>query len=520
VSQVVAVARTPDAYRLDIDGDAVARMEASRQLKQHLIDNELPIYGVTTGFGDSADNQISSEKAVDLQRNLLRMLHNGTGADSTSEVVRATMMIRANCLARGHSGVRVDIVRQLIAFLEHDIRPRIPERGSVGASGDLVPLGYLAAALTGEGSVYYRGEYRPAAEVLVDCGLTPLVLEAKEGLGLVNGTSFMSAFAVVAIEDAKELAYIADLCTALASQALLGNQGHFDDFIARQKPHPGQMRSADLIRALLVDSRLSLTLDQVLTDDPLPEGAGYHRLNRSVQDRYSVRCGPNFTGVLRDTVDWAERWVSIEINSSNDNPLFDAEFSSVRSGGNFQGGHIAQAMDSLKLAVASVADLLDRQLALIVDEKFSNGLSSNLTAHFEARDWNAGLHHGFKGMQIAAAALTAEALKLTMPASAFSRSTEAHNQDKVSMGSIAARDARTIIELTREVAAIHLLALCQAADLRGVDELSPATRRAYEVVRAKIPYVDQDRPLESDIEFVVELIKSGKLREASDPTAR
>ncbi|HEX6343901.1 aromatic amino acid ammonia-lyase [Umezawaea sp.] len=510
--EVADIARRPVRPRVGVDPEALARMECSHGLKLRLIDLGLPLYGVTTGFGDSSARQISAVKTAELQRNLVRYHLNGTGPRSSPEVVRATLLIRANCLARGHSGVRPALVARLLALLENDVLPIIPERGSVGASGDLVPLCYLASTVIGEGDVRFRGRDVPAVDALAECGLEPFVLEAKEGLALINGTSFMSAFAALAVESAKEVAAVADLCTALGAQVLLGNQGHYDRFIHEQKPHPGQLTSADNIRVLLDGSGLSRTYGEVLTSDPMPIGAGFHHLDHAVQDRYSLRCAPAVTGVLRDLVEWAEKWVTIEINSTNDNPLFDAADNAVRSGGNFYGGHIGQAMDGLKLAVANVADLLDRQLALVVDEKFNNGMPANLVLPFAEDDWRAGLHHGFKGMQIAASSLTAEALKLTAPASAFSRSTEAHNQDKVSMGTIAARDARTVLELAEQVAAIHLLALCQAADLRGPELLSPATRPAFDLVREHVPMVDADRRMDADIHTVVSLIRSGAMR--------
>ncbi|WNV89592.1 aromatic amino acid ammonia-lyase [Umezawaea sp. Da 62-37] len=500
--------------RLKVDPDAISRMADSHGLKLRLIDLGLPIYGVTTGFGDSSTRQISPEKTADLQRNLVVYHLNGTGPESSREVVRATLLIRANCLARGHSGIRPALAAHLLAMLENDVLPIIPERGSVGASGDLVPLCYLASAVIGVGTVRYRGRDLPATEAYEDCGMGPFVLEAKEGLALINGTSFMSAFSVLAVEGAKEIAAVADLCTALGAQVMLGNQGHYDRFIHEQKPHPGQLACAENISRLMRGSGLSHTQGEVLTSDPMPSGTGYYRLDHPVQDRYSLRCAPGVTGVLRDLLEWSEKWVSIEINSTNDNPLFDAGENVVRSGGNFYGGHIGQSMDGLKLALANVADLLDRQLALIVDEKFNNGLPANLVRPVEPEDWQAGLHHGFKGMQIAASSLAAEALKLTMPASAFSRSTEAHNQDKVSMGTIAARDARTVLELTEQVAAIHLLALCQAVDFRGPELLSPGSRPAYDLVREHVPFAAGDRRMDADIHAVVALIRSGALRKS------
>ncbi|MFI9650659.1 histidine ammonia-lyase [Streptomyces sp. NPDC052040] len=505
VEDIAIVARHPGTRVVTLAADVAGRMAESNAMKHSLIDSGVPIYGVTSGFGDSSARQISKRKVDHLQDNLIRFLSTGIGPLAEADVVRATIMVRANCLARGVSGVRPDIVAALIDLLNADILPQIPERGSVGASGDLVPLSYLAAALTGRGTVTHRGEDKPAATALADCGLTPLTLEAKEGLALVNGTSFMSGFAVLALHDAQELAFTADLCTALTSQVLLGNPSHFAPFLFEAKPHDGMVASAAAIRAVL-------TGDIAADSGIRRPDADFAELDRPIQDHYSIRCAPHVTGVLRDTADWARRWLAVEVNSANDNPLFDVTDRTVRNGGNFYGGHVAQAMDALKTAVASVGDLLDRQLELVVDEKFNNGLTPNLIPALGPDDFEAGLFHGFKGMQIAASSLAAEALKWTMPAASFSRSTEAHNQDKVSMGTIAARDARSVVELVQRITAIHLIALCQAADLRGLQHLSPPTRAAYDAVRGVSAFLDRDRPLDTDIERVVTLIRSGALR--------
>jgi histidine ammonia-lyase/phenylalanine ammonia-lyase len=238
-------------------------------------------------------------------------------------------------------------------------------------------------------------------------------------------------------------------------------------------------------------------------------------LDRQVQDRYSIRCMPHVNGVLLDTVEWVDKWLTVEINSTNDNPLFDPESAEVYSGGNFYGGHVGHAMDSLKLAVASVGDALDRQLALLVDDKFSHGLPLNL-----ARQATTGLNHGFKGMQIASSALAAEALKLTNPATAFSRSTEAHNQDKVSMGTIASRDARTVTELVVEIAAINLLAGCQAVEFRGAELQGRWTGKVLELVRTQVPSLEQDRRLDRDLETVADMIASGVISDLVCEQAR
>jgi histidine ammonia-lyase/phenylalanine ammonia-lyase len=296
----------------------------------------------------------------------------------------------------------------------------------------------------------------------------------------------------------------------MASQALLGNRGHFNAFLFdHAKPHSGMVASARNIRELLAGSQLSVDSEELCSGGM--QGADFVQLDRHVQDKYSIRCAPHVIGVLRDVVEWVHDWVTIEINSSDDNPLFNVDGHRVESGGNFYGGHIGQAMDSLKVALANVCDLIDRQLELLVDEKFNAGLTPNLIARFDATDPEAGLHHGFKGMQLCSSAMTAEAMKLCNPATIHSRSTECHNQDKVSMGSIAARDARNLVELAQNIAAIHLIASCQALELRGVEQCSPATVDAFRSVRERVAFVDRDRYLDADIATAVELIRSGSL---------
>jgi phenylalanine ammonia-lyase len=492
---------------------AVEGVRASRALKNELIAREIPIYGVTTGFGDSAHRQIAPGKTAQLQRNILRFMGVGTGPIAPPEVARATMLLRANCLAKGNSGVRVELIECVLDLLNHDVTPFIPERGSCGASGDLAPLSYVGRALAGDGEVLFDGVRRAAADVLAELGLEPILLEAKEGLALTNGTSFMSAFACLAVGAARELADLADLMTAMASEALLGNRGHFNSFLFDDaKPHAGMVTSAANIRELLADSRLVADSDQLFAGGL--NGAGFRELDRHVQDKYSIRCAPHVTGVLRDVLDWVERWLTVEINSSDDNPLFNVAGGRVESGGNFYGGHVGQAMDSLKVALANLCDLIDRQLELVVDEKFNRGLTANLIPRFEPTHPEAGLHHGFKGLQLCSSAMTAEAMHLCAPTTIHSRSTEAHNQDKVSMGTIAARDARSIVELAQNVAAIHLMACCQALELRGVEQASPRTQQAFRLVREQVPFLDRDRYLDGDIATIVALIQSGAMSES------
>ena len=511
---VARLARRPGSAAIGLDPAAAERIEQTVAIRDDVVASGRPVYGVTTGFGDSNTTQIAAERAAALQSSLVQYHLVGSGPQAPADVVRATMLVRANCLARGYSGVRRDVVELIADCLRHDILPVIPERGSVGASGDLIPLCYLANALTGRGTVEHGGRERPADEALRACGLQPLQFEPKEALALINGTSFMCGFAVMAAHDAAELALVAELCSALTVEVLRGNRGHHDAFIHAQKPHPGQVRSAATIRALLAGSTLAREHGEVVAANQALGASGCQRLEHPIQDRYSVRCAAHVVGVLRDSLRWMGEWIGVEINSTNDNPLFDPADGAVYSGGNFYGGHIALAMDSLKVALASVGDLLDRQLALVVDERFNNGLTANLVRPRSFDDPRAGLHHGFKGAQIACSALVAEALKLGMPATAFSRSTEAHNQDKVSMGTIAARDARTVVGLVRDAAALHLAALCQAADLRGVERLGAGTRAAYELVREHVPFLDEDQRVDGELRALSLAIGDGSVRTA------
>ncbi|MCU1373693.1 MAG: histidine ammonia-lyase [Actinomycetia bacterium] len=490
VSEVVQFARFPDTPTPSISPEARKRVTATRDLRRQLVAQGEPIYGVTTGFGGSADHHIAPEDARDLQTGLLAFLGAGTGPEAPDEVVRATMLIRSNCLARGHSGVRPEVPETLLALLEHDILPVVPVRGSCGASGDLIPLASIASALCGTGMVRVRGQRVEAADAMDSVGLTALVLEAKEGLALTNGTSFMSAWACLAIADGELLVHLAEVCTALAVMGTAGNPNHFHPFIHEQKGHPGQRDSAAQILRLLGGA----DNDAWTQADPSPSPGEVDRRARLVQDRYSLRCAPHVIGVLRDTLTIARQWIEREINATDDNPLFDAAAGMVHSGGNFYGGHIGQAMDSLKVAVASVADLLDRQLALLVDDRFSHGLPVNLSGA------TSGMHHGFKGMQLACSAVTAEALKVaSSPATLFSRSTETHNQDKVSFGTIAARDAAAVLDLVLDVTSICLLAGAQAVDLRGVDLLPAPLASIHAEIRASSAMLIEDRRMAGDI---------------------
>ena len=489
IEDVLLLARGEARPVLDPDPGLRRRIRATAEALERRLAAGETIYGVTTGFGESCQTPVAPELAAELAANLVRFHGCGTGGILDDEAAAAVVAVRLATLARGHSGVREALIERLCELLAHRILPLIPEEGSVGASGDLTPLSYLAALIMGEREARVDGAVVPAKEALARGGLGPLALAPKESLALMNGTSVMTALACLAFDRARILARGAAAVTALFSDALRGEAGHFDARIFEAKPHPGQALCARWIR------------EQLGSDGPAPRGV-------RLQDRYSIRCAPHVIGVLLDALPPMRRTLEIEINGANDNPLVDPDTGDVLHGGNFYGGHVAHAMDGLKLAVASVADLLDRQLALACSAETSQGLPANLVARAGP---DRVVHHGFKAMQIAASALTAEALKLTMPASAFSRSTESHNQDKVSMGTIAARDAVRVVELAERVLAIALLGACQALELRGAGAARPGNRAVLAEVRRVVPANTADRRQDGDIEAVVALLRLDRL---------
>jgi len=448
----------------------------------------VPTYGVNTGFGASVRNVVPLSAALTLTNNLPRYHGCGVGPYLSREDSRAVLLVRANSLAAGYSGVRAELIERLLTLLAHDILPRIPSRGSVGASGDLTPLSYVAALIVGERQALVQGEVLDAKTALASKQLEPLMLAPKESLAIMNGTSVMAALACLGCQRAERLAQVANALTALTIDALSGQHAHFDARVFAAKAHPGQAASAASIRRFLGAEKTP----------PLRPGR--------IQERYSLRCAPHVIGVLLDVLPFVKQVLETEINGASDNPLVDPDTGDVLHGGNFYGGHVAMVADMLKSAVANVADLLDRQLLLLNSPETNNGLPENLVA-VSGPDRFA--HHGFKAMEITASALTAEALKLSMPASVFSRSTEGHNQDKVSMGSLAVHDLLSILELTETVAAIHAIAAAQAMELRGLTHTSHALRALHAALRQHSAFVEEDRPLDAEITAVAAFLRAG-----------
>jgi histidine ammonia-lyase len=488
---------------LATDPAVAARIARSAGHVEALLARDGAIYGVTTGYGDSCTSTVPAELVAELPLQLSRFHGCGLGRLLTPEETRAVLAVRLATLVRGWSGVSLALVERLVDLLRLDILPLIPAEGSVGASGDLTPLSYVAGALAGERPVRHAGAAKLAAEAFAAEGLAPLRLRPKEALAIMNGTAVMTGLAVLVYRQAEHLAALATRLTALASLALLGNPRHFDPRLSAAKPHPGQGRVAARLAA------------------DLAAFAAAHAPDR-LQDRYSIRCAPHVIGVLEDAAPGLRAMIEIEINSANDNPLFDPETGDVLHGGHFYGGHICHAMDSLKILVANLADLMDRQAALLVDPRYSNGLPANLSG---AQGPRAAINHGLKAVQIAISAWTAEAQKQAMPASLFSRSTECHNQDKVSQGTIAARDALRVNELTAQCAAAHLLACIQAVRLRlraGELErvwLGPGLAGFLQAVDEAVPFVAEDRPLDRPLAQLTAAILAGRHRPIWDPLA-
>ncbi len=491
IEQIASIARQQVSIELSNEPGFRQKIARGGQFLERLLEEDGEIYGVTTGYGDSCTTAIPPALVAELPKQLYTFHGCGMGALFPPVVVRAIVASRLASLCQGFSGVSENLLQQLVTLLQKDILPVIPEEGSVGASGDLTPLSYVAAVLCGERQVFYRGEQRDTADVFKQLSIKPIKLRPKEGLAIMNGTAVMTGIACLAFERASYLSKLATRITALSTLATQGNAHHFDEILFQVKPHPGQQ---------LVAARLRRDLNV---------GEPPRNPNR-LQDRYSLRCAPHVIGVLEDTLPWLRQMIENELNSANDNPIIDAEGEHVLHGGHFYGGHIALAMDTLKNTVANIADLLDRQMALLMDPKFNHGLPANLSG---AQGPRAAINHGLKAVQIGSSAWTAEALKHTMPASVFSRSTECHNQDKVSMGTIAARDCLRVLQLTEQVASAALLSGCQGLELRfrqnelSADKISEDIQQLLASIRSSSAFLNEDRALDSELNTLVSQIQ-------------
>jgi histidine ammonia-lyase len=446
------------------------------------------VYGVTTGFGDLADVGIDPDQTSELQRNLVRSHAAGVGEPLPVEVVRAMLLLRANALAVGLSGVRPEVVELLVGMLNAQVHPVVPSRGSVGASGDLAPLAHLALVLIGEGEALLDDAGPgPGSEALERAGLAPVTLEAKEGLALLNGTQLMSALAALAVYDARQLATSADVIGAMSLEAMLGTSAAFEEQLIAARPHPGQVAVAAHLRALLAESEI---------------GASHAQSRHKLQDPYSLRCMPQVHGAVRDALDQLERVLAIEMNAATDNPLVFPG-GDVISGGNFHGEPLALAVDYAKTAVAELASISERRAARLVDAHLS-GLPAFLTDA-------PGLRSGLMIAQYTAAALVNELQTLAHPASVDSIPTSANQEDHVSMGATAALHLRLAVDRAEAVLAIEALCAAQGLDYRAPLRPGVGVAHAHTRLRSLVPHLAEDRSPAPDIAAVRELLRAGEL---------
>jgi histidine ammonia-lyase len=479
-----------DAAPAEISAAARQRMLASRQVIDRVIEGDAAVYGVNTGFGKMASTRISRDEIRHLQLNLVRSHACGVGDPLSEQAARAMLALRANALAKGYSGVRPVVPETLIAMLNRGVHPLIPSQGSVGASGDLAPLAHLAQVAIGEGHAIYKGRVLPGAEAMKSAGIEPLVLEAKEGLALLNGTQGMLALLGLAFRQAAIAVDSADVAAALSLDALRGSPTAFDARIAQVRPHTGHAITARNIVRLNRGS-------EIRESHRSPER------DPRVQDPYSLRCAPQVHGAVRDALAQIRATATIELNSATDNPLVFADSGEVISGGNFHGQPLAMAADQMAVAIATLGGISERRI-----EQMTNPQTSQLPA-FLVRD--AGLNSGFMILQVTAAALASEIKALAAPHSVDSIPTSANQEDYVSMGMGGARRLDAMLANLSRILAIEMLAACQGIDFLAPLRPGPETRKAYEIVREISKRVDADRSLAPDIEAVAKAVSRGAL---------
>jgi histidine ammonia-lyase len=488
---VVAVAR--QGARVEMGAEARERVRASRGRVETMIEDSLPVYGVTTGFGALANTRISADQRLELQRSLLRSHAAGTGPFVEPEVVRAMMAIRAKTLSAGYSGVRPALVDALLAFLNAGLIPAVPEHGSMGASGDLAPLAHIGLCLTGEGRMLQNGKPVPAHEVLEGAGLEPIELATKEGLALINGTDGMLAMLLLALQDLKVLLKTADVTAAMSVEALLGTDRVFREDLHSLRPHRGQIASARNIARVLSGS---------------PIVASHRDSPHLVQDAYSLRCAPQVYGAARDTVEHAARVAACELDSVTDNPVVLPD-GRVESVGNFHGEPLAFVLDFLAIAASEVGAITERRIDRMLDPKRSEGLPAFLSPH-------PGVNSGFMIAHYTAAALAEENRRLANPASTGSLPTSAMQEDHNSMGWSAGRKLRQLIDNVFSILAVEAACAAQALDLHRPLTPGRTTGAVLERIRRDVPFIDKDTFMAKHLEAAVALVRPGDLLGAAE----
>jgi len=474
---------------------AKRRMTQSRAWVERAVEKQETVYGITTGFGAFQNVPIAARKLQDLQRNLILSHCAGVGPPFPAEVVRAMMLLRVNALAKGYSGIRISTVESLLSLLNRGVHPVVPSQGSVGASGDLAPLSHIAAVLIGEGEATYRGRTMSGRKALSLAAIKPVRLAAKEGIALNNGTQAMTAVGVLALDEAENLADLADAAAAMTLEAVEGKSAPFAADVHRVRPHPGQALSARNVRSMIRRSQL---VDH--TDG---------ERDANVQDSYAIRCVPQVHGASRDALAYVRKVLEVEINSATDNPLIFPEAEKAFSAGNFHGQPVALAMDFLSLATAELGNISERRTAKLMDKNHNSGLPAFLAS-------NGGLQSGLMIAQYTAAALVSENKVLIHPASGDSIPTSANQEDHVSMGTISARHARQVVENVRRVLAIELLCASQALDFRQ-GKPGGGTTKLLHSIRKIVRGVDNDRMLSHDIERLAGAISDGTVAAPFQP---
>lgn len=497
VSSLLTMAFRREPFSVEIPEATRRQVERSHFALLKLLETRIPIYGVTTGFGDSGNRTISAHQSEQLQENLVAYLLCGSGPVLSVEASRAILTVRLNSMCRGLSGVSLELIERMQMYLQNDWLPVIPREGSLGASGDLIPLAYLAQVLQGQGDIYCEGKIRPASEVLKEQGIEPYRLKAKEGLALVNGTSAMAGLFAVNLNHARFLLDMLCMNTSWLALALQGRTEAFGTLVnEKAKNGKGQRWVARQVRTLLNDEDyVSKPLNQIDIEDS--------RTRDWVQDRYSLRCVPQIAGPIYDTLELLEGWLQDEVNSASDNPLIgteDGKPDELGNGGNFYGGYLSQGMDYLKISLAHMADVVDRQVAYIVDDKSNRGLPANLANWAALPENERHLHHGLKGLHQSVSAVTSEIMARATPGGIFSRSSESHNQDKVSLGMSTAVQCSEMLEPLFTVMTMHSAVLAQALDLRGVKLKGTRALEHYNRIRAQFPFVSKDQSLGAPIQ--------------------
>jgi len=471
--------------------DARTRAEKARQVVEQIVAAGRTVYGVNTGFGKLSDVSIQSSELRELQLNLVRSHSCGLGTPLSEAEARAMLLLRANVLAAGFSGARSLVIDTLIAMLERGVTPVIPEKGSVGASGDLAPLAHLASTAIGEGEAFFQGERMPSALALQRAEITPLQLEVKEGLALLNGTQAMGAVGALALHRAERLIRLADVSGAMTLEALRGTPVAFDERIHAVRPHPTQIEVASHLRQLLIDSEIRKSH---LNNDP------------RVQDAYSVRCMPQVHGAIRSALKHASETVEIESGSATDNPLVFADTGEVLSGGNFHGAPVALVLDYAAIALTDLMSITERRIDRLVNPDSNEGLPPFLTSQ-------PGISSGFMMLQVTAVALLNEAKVLSHPASVDNVPTDGGKEDHVSMGMTAAVKMRSIVDIAEMATAIELVTAAQALEFRLPLNPGRGVKKAYNIVRGSVPPTGSDRSMSTDIEKIVDLIKRDEFRD-------